>query len=92
MKLEQQVVSLELAKQLKELEELDNLWYNRTMKKIKKIWFICLKCRKFNWVEASKHNLSYYEGVETSYCPHCDDETMCEYDVDKKPNPIFITI
>lgn len=50
-----------------------------------KIWFYCYECKKYNWLEATKYLLSYYDGVETSYCPTCDDETMCEYEVGKKP-------
>lgn len=56
----------------------------KTIKK-QKIWFYCYECHKYNWVQADKHNLDYYDGVETSYCPHCDDETMCEYEIDRKP-------
>ena len=67
--------------------------YNKNMKlnkkkaitKPKKIWFYCWNCGKYNWIDATKDTLAWYDGVETSYCPHCDDETPCDYDIDVRP-------
>ena len=58
---------------------------NSKYKVMKKIWFYCWECRKYNWIEATPYLLKYYDGVDSSYCPHCDDETQASVAIGKKP-------
>jgi hypothetical protein len=54
---------------------------------VNKIWFYCWECQKYNWVEANKDTLRWYDGLgdDCSYCPHCDDETPSSMEINQRP-------
>ena len=50
-----------------------------------KIYFLCNTCWKYNSLPATKELLDYYDGLDCSYCPNCDDEEPCDIAVGYKP-------
>ena len=55
----------------------------------KMIWFLCNTCYKYNSLPATKEQLDYYDGMDCSYCPNCDDEEPCDIAVGYKPPKPF---
>ena len=50
-----------------------------------KIWFLCNRCYKYNSLEATPYLVDYYQDLETSYCPTCDEEESCEIRIGIRP-------